>query len=395
MLNQQDIVILGGGIAGLWLLNRLRNAGYAAVLLERGALGQGQSIASQGMIHGGMKYALGGGLTGASESIADMPAHWQRCLRGEGDVDLRGTQLLSDAYYMWPSRSSLRSRLNAFFGSKAVRGKVDAVAPELYPDFFRGHIDGPLYRLQDIVLDVPSLLVTLAERQRAYIHRIDWTRTRLEHDASGNVSAIALEDGTRLQARAFIFTGGEGNDELLGALRPPQVAMQRRPLQMVVVKHGHPHPVYVHCVSDQLTATPELTLTTHHCRDGSKAWYLGGELAEAGAHIGTEEQIAHAKAKVAELFPWCDMRSAQWRSLYIDRAEATQPGGKRPDHATVLPGGNVLYCWPTKLTLAPNLATRVLDMLHELAIEPGTPEAAPLNLPFPAVATPPWEDFAS
>lgn len=394
MLNQQDIVILGGGIAGLWLLNRLRNAGFAAVLLERGALGQGQSIASQGMIHGGMKYALGGALTGASESIADMPAHWRRCLQGEGDVDLRGTQLLSDAYYMWP-RSSLRSRLNAFFGSKAVRGKVDSVPPELYPDFFRGRIAGPLYRLQDIVLDVPSLLATLAERQRAYIHRIDWNRTRLEHDASGNVNALVLENGLRLQARLFIFTGGEGNDELLGMLRPPEVAMQRRPLQMVVVKHAHAHPVYVHCVSDQLTATPELTLTTHRCRDGATAWYLGGELAEAGARIGIDEQIARAKAKVAELFPWCNLHDARWRSFYIDRAEAAQPGGKRPDHAIVLPGGNALYCWPTKLTLAPNLATRVLDLMRDLNVAPGTHDATPLGLPFPAIATPPWEAFES
>ena len=39
---EKDIVILGGGIAGLWLLNRLRNAGYAAVLLESTALGTGQ-----------------------------------------------------------------------------------------------------------------------------------------------------------------------------------------------------------------------------------------------------------------------------------------------------------------------------------------------------------------
>jgi glycine/D-amino acid oxidase-like deaminating enzyme len=392
MLHQQDIVILGGGIAGLWLLNRLRAEGYAAVLLERSALGQGQSVASQGMIHGGMKYALGGSLTGASESIADMPAHWQRCLRGEGDVDLRGTQLLSDAYYMWP-RNSLRSRFNAFFGSKAVRGKVDAVAPQLYPDFFKGHIDGPLYRLQDIVLDVPSLLTTLAERQRAYIHRIDWSQARLDHDGAGNVNALVLDDGLRLQARLFIFTGGEGNDELLGALRPPQVAMQRRPLQMVVVKHSHPHPVYVHCVSDQLTATPELTLTTHHCRDGASAWYLGGELAEAGAHIGQDEQIARAKQKVAELFPWCNMQDAQWRSFYISRAEAAQPGGKRPDHATVLPGGNALYCWPTKLTLAPNLATRVLEILRERSFAPATQDARPLNLPFPAIANPPWEEF--
>ena len=134
MQTQQDIIILGGGVAGLWLLNRLRAAGYAAVLFERSALGQGQSIASQGMIHGGMKYALGGSLSGASESIADMPAHWQRCLRGEGDVDLRGTEVLSEAYYMWP-RNSVRSRLNAFFGSKAVRGKVDAVPEVQSPEF--------------------------------------------------------------------------------------------------------------------------------------------------------------------------------------------------------------------------------------------------------------------
>ena len=52
---QTDIAILGGGIAGLWLLNRLRGAGYSAVLLTAGELGAEQTIASQGMIHGGMK----------------------------------------------------------------------------------------------------------------------------------------------------------------------------------------------------------------------------------------------------------------------------------------------------------------------------------------------------
>src|SRR5688500_2310975 len=107
MLIEKDIVILGGGIAGLWLLNRLRDAGYSVLLLENSALGAGQTIASQGMIHGGLKYALGGALTGASEAIADMPQHWQRCLQGQGDVDLRGTQLLSDTYYLWP-RNSMR-----------------------------------------------------------------------------------------------------------------------------------------------------------------------------------------------------------------------------------------------------------------------------------------------
>lgn len=390
MQTQQDIVILGGGVAGLWLLNRLRAAGYGAVLFERSALGQGQSIASQGMIHGGMKYALGGALTGASESIADMPAHWQRCLRGEGDVDLRGTTVLSGAYYMWP-RTSVRSRLNAFFGSKAVRGKVDAVPETQYPEFFKGHIRGPLYRLTDLVLDVPSLLTTLAQRQRAHIYRIDWNRTRVEHDASGQVQGLVLENGVTVKARLYISTSGEGSEDLLGQLQPKAVTMQKRPLQMVVVRHTHPHPVYVHCVSDQLTATPEVTLTTHRCQDGRSAWYLGGELAEAGAHIGPEAQIARSKHKLQELFPWCDLGSAQWHSFYINRAEAAQAGGKRPDQATVLQGGNMLFCWPTKLTLAPNLATQVLATLQELQLQPGTDKDSGLGLPFPAVATPPWE----
>ena len=390
MQTQQDIIILGGGVAGLWLLNRLRAAGYAAVLFERSALGQGQSIASQGMIHGGMKYALGCSLSGASESIADMPAHWQRCLRGEGDVDLRGTEVLSEAYYMWP-RNSVRSRLNAFFGSKAVRGKVDAVPEVQYPEFFKGHISGPLYRLTDLVLDVPSLLATLAQRQRAHIYRVDWSKTRVEHDASGQVQSLVMENGITVKARLYISASGEGSEELLGLLQPKAVAMQKRPLQMVIVRHSHPHPVYVHCVSDQLTATPEVTLTTHRCNDGHNAWYLGGELAEAGATISKEEQIARSKQKLLELFPWCDLKNAQWHSFYINRAEAAQPGGKRPDHATVLQGGNMLFCWPTKLTLAPNLATQVLATLQELKIQPGNMQDTPLDLPFPTVATPPWE----
>lgn len=388
-----DIVILGGGIAGLWVLNRLRTAGYSAVLLERDALGQGQSVASQGMIHGGMKYALGGVLTGASEAIADMPAHWQRCLRGEGDVDLRGTNVLSEAYYMWP-RNSVRSRFNAFLGSKAVRGKVDAVPEAHYPDFFKGHIRGPLYRLQDLVLDVPSLLATLAARCREHVYRIDWSKTRIEHDASGTVQGLFLENGTMLKARLYVSTGGEGTADILGLLQPTQVAMQMRPLQMVVVRHAHPHPVYVHCVSDHLTATPEVTLTTHRCRNGAIAWYLGGELAEAGASIDQAEQVARSKQKLHELFPWCDLQHAQWHSFYINRAEAAQPGGKRPEHATVLQGGNLLYCWPTKLTLAPNLANQVQAMVRELKLQPGWKTGQALNLPFPSVAEPPWEKFA-
>lgn len=68
-----DIVIVGAGVAGLWLNARLRALGYSTVLVENARLGGGQTFKAQGIIHGGAKYALHGALTGASEAIADMP----------------------------------------------------------------------------------------------------------------------------------------------------------------------------------------------------------------------------------------------------------------------------------------------------------------------------------
>ena len=55
---QLDALVIGGGVAGLWCLDALREAGFDAALLESGALGTGQSISAQGILHGGVKYSL-------------------------------------------------------------------------------------------------------------------------------------------------------------------------------------------------------------------------------------------------------------------------------------------------------------------------------------------------
>src|SRR5579862_4699593 len=95
-----DEVIWGGGIAGLWLLNRLRQAGISALLFESGALGGGQTHKSQGIIHGGMKYALQGAFTKEAQALQDMPTIWKQCLNGSGEIDLSGVPLLSSQHYL-------------------------------------------------------------------------------------------------------------------------------------------------------------------------------------------------------------------------------------------------------------------------------------------------------
>ena len=49
-----NVAIVGGGIAGIWLYNILRQEGINACLIEKDSLGSGQTILSQGIIHGGM-----------------------------------------------------------------------------------------------------------------------------------------------------------------------------------------------------------------------------------------------------------------------------------------------------------------------------------------------------
>lgn len=402
---QTDALIIGGGIAGLWLLNRLRAEGYDALLMEQDCLGKGQSIASQGMIHGGIKYTLDGSLNSASQAIADMPAHWQACLQGKGDVDLRGTNVLSEEYYMWPN-NSLRSRFNAFLGSKVVRGKVEPVAKNELPVFFQNKISGPLYRLNDIVLDVPSLLTTLSQNQSSYIRKINWQQAKFIRDDNGAISSLVIDIDKQgiieIQAQRYLFTCGAGTQTLLKDFKLEQktFAMQLRPLQMVMLKHKIPHPIYVHCVAEQLTATLDLTITSHRCADGDWVWYLGGALAEAGATRSVNQQIIAAQQKLRELFPWCDFSKAEWKTIFIDRAEEKQDNGKRPEHSSLISQANLCVCWPTKLTLTPTLANQLITLFKNQGVYPEkgcnkSDYSLFLKLPYPEIASTPWDDMST
>lgn len=389
-----DIAIIGGGIGGLWLLNRLRARGYNVVLLESSALGDGQSVNSQGMIHGGIKYALGGALTGSSEAIADMPDHWRRCLRGEGDVDLRGAGVLSEHFYLW-STQSLGSRLTSFFASRLARGRVEPVAradrhPAFQSDAFRGN----LYRLVDMVLDVPSVLRTLADRCPGRIYRADSGAFEFSRRPDGGIEALVFSSGgdpVRVRAQRYVFAAGAGNEALLRRLDCAAPAMQRRPLHQALVKHDYPHALYAHCTGNN--PSPRLTISSHRACDGKWVWYLGGDLATEGVDLDQHALIAAARRELDTLFPWIDFGAAEWATLRIDRAEPRQKNLVKPDEAFAAAASgcpNLIVAWPTKLTLAPNMADRVEPLLN---LRPG-PDHLPeqcARLPAPAVALPCWQ----
>ncbi|SEC89181.1 Glycerol-3-phosphate dehydrogenase [Pseudomonas saponiphila] len=382
-----DVLIVGAGVAGLWLNARLRRQGFSTVLVESASLGGGQSVKSQGIIHGGAKYALHGALTGASEAIADMPRRWREALAGSGELDLSGVRLLSESHYLW-SPGTLAGNLTSFFASKAVRGRVDQVKGEQLPPALQDkRFKGKVYRLAELVVDVPSVIQRLAELGGDSLLAGQKIEPLLE---SGQLVGLRIDE-REIRAQRIVLSAGAGNAELLQALGLSQPAMQRRPLHMVLVKGPSLKPLYAHCLGGG--PKPRITVTTHPAADGQWVWYLGGDLAEAeGVAREPAAQIAAAQKELAQLLPWVDLSQAQWATLRVERAEPAQSGLTRPDNAFLAGQDRLLVGWPTKLALAPDFADRVLKALERDGIRPSPSQALP-DLPKPPLAQTAWEQL--
>ena len=382
-----DVLIVGAGVAGLWLNARLRRQGFSTIVVERESLGGGQSVKSQGIIHGGAKYALHGALTGASEAIADMPRRWREALAGNGELDLSGVRLLSEAHYLW-SPGTLAGNLTSFFASKAVRGRVDQVKGDQLPPALQDpRFKGKVYRLAELVVDVPSLIERLAELAGDGLLAGQAIEPLLD-----NNELIGLRvDGRDIHAQRIVFSAGAGNAELLASAGISVPAQQLRPLHMVLVKGPSLKPLYAHCLGGG--PKPRITVTTHPAANGEWVWYLGGDIAEAdGVAREPGEQIAVAKKELGNLLPWVDLSQAQWATLRVNRAEPAQSGLVRPDNAFLADQGRLLVGWPTKLALAPDFSDRVLQALEHDGIKPGNAPALP-PLPRPPLGKTAWEQL--
>jgi len=390
-----DVVIFGGGIAGLWLLNRLRKTGLSVILFESGFLGGGQTHKAQGIIHGGTKYALQGVLTSEAKAINAMPQIWRECLAGIGEVDLSGVPVLSTQHCLW-APNKFTSKLAGFLASAALTSKVAPLSKENYPTVFR-HPDfkGEVFSVDEIVVDVPGMVRELVKPNQDAVFKIEpLSEQELKFDEQGELqSATVYFSGQAVEvtAQQFIFTAGAGNEMIINKLKTTEIAMQRRPLHMVMVKTPFSLPLYAHCLG--IGTRPRITLTTHFMQDGSTVWYLGGQLAEEGVGRDQESQIRAARKELSQLFPWLNFQQAEFASFMIDRAEPQQKGGVKPDTVYVKKIGNISIAWPTKMVLAPKLADEIVLEMQQAHVVSQLLDIRELRAwPMPPLARPIWED---
>jgi glycerol-3-phosphate dehydrogenase len=392
-----DVVIFGGGATGLWLLDQVSRRGDRVLLLEAGRLGAGQTVASQGIIHGGLKYTLQGLLTPAAREIREMPDVWRQCLTGRRTPDLRNTRLRAECCHLWRS-DSFRSRLGMLGARVGLHVAPHEVSAADRPEVLSG-CPGPVARLEEQVLSPASFVADLARQHRPRILKID-AEAGLEFVTakSGGAPQVRVEHArtgelVEISARQIVLAAGAGNTVLRSKLGLPADQMQKRPLHMVLVRGNLPL-LNGHCVDGART---RVTITTDADSAGRTVWQVGGQLAEEGVTCDEPTLVRRACDELHAVLPGVSFCDCEFGTYRIDRAERAMPRGGRPDTATVLADGSILTVWPTKLALAPQAAQIVVALLPRK--DPniaGKSVFDPTELadwPRPEVALPPWETF--
>ena len=359
-----DVAFVGGGVAALWLACLARSRGLSVVVIAPEPLGGEQTMASQGIIHGGAKYLLHGWAKRASSGhLAAMPARWRRCLAGNavagsGDIDLSGVTVLAEHVELCACTRRAQLRMRA--AARLLTGEANAPARS-----------GASKQLPDFVVDVESLLARLAEGIDGCLlpERVGPEQVRRGDEG---VAGIDLSTAT-VVAQRYVFAAGAGNADLAPRLGFGADATMLRPLHQTWAVVEHTPAVFAHCLVRAFGTEPDVTVTTHQ-GGNQTVLYLGGHLATAGVARGADEQIEAARRTLASALPHVDLTHAQFGTVRVDRAEPPRGAASRTDDAFLATRGNALLCFPVKLSLAPRLGD--LFLREVAALEPVAPRRA-------------------
>ncbi|MDO5090911.1 MAG: hypothetical protein Q4D61_05140 [Cardiobacteriaceae bacterium] len=364
-----DALIIGGGMAGLWTLATLRARGYGAVLLDTGALGGMQTLTSQGIIHGDSHYRPTAAPDADNPATSLMPTRWQQALRGHGELNLRDARILAASQYLWTHSG----KLGGYFLARRL-GHLDKCPPEAYPPFLPGAFRGQCYRLHAAVLDMESVLQTIAKQYAPWI-----LADCFWQENGRNINVLAAGAMYQFQPRRILYTAGRANSELTGH------SQRHQPLHMAALRVPRNAPdIFGHYLD--ASGHPVITITTHR-ENTCKIYYLGGIPAEEGIHRSANAHIAHLRAILLQALPWLNPEWLGDDAFFPFATERISGHGDDDDahEPVIIQRGRKLIAWPGKLTFAPLLAERLVALLPPANANPDFHSRQ-----IPRVGTHPW-----
>jgi glycerol-3-phosphate dehydrogenase len=211
-----DLAVVGGGIAGLGVLECAGRAGLKAVLIERAAPGGATTAVTSGLLHGGLRYLpydVGTSLLMCRE-IARLRGERPELLtrqvflwpvyRGER-LGLRVIEALHDEYDLFASMRGARRHATLSAAEAA------SVLPGLNPEGLLGAVAFNEWRV-----DVPGLVAALARSAAAAGGEILAQRRVVALTVRDGRVAAATVDGGRgeIEARVFVNAAGPWAEEV-------------------------------------------------------------------------------------------------------------------------------------------------------------------------------------
>lgn len=381
MVRKVDIAIVGAGIAGLWTFNRLKRAGFDVLLLERDVVGGGQSLASQGIIHGGGKYPMVAQFSPSARRMRTMPGRWRRALDGQGDVDLSAANVNANAQLLMFS-GDLKARVARLFALCALGDGVRKSPRREWPAALRdAGFQGAALALAEPVLEIGSVVRALAEPFGQAVRRID------PESSDAPVEFLRRFD---IEPAAVIVTAAAGNAEVARRCgHEAEIRARHRPLLQGMLSPA-PFPLFAHFMAG--SKKPVATVTTHRRASGDLVWYFGGSVAERARDADPGETIDAARSAVSRYLPAVDVSGLRWSTVGVDRVEWNATARSEiPDEPVVRRVDTMLYCWPMKLAFAPLLSDKIVAELEALGVKPSGRETDFSDLPPVGYAVPPWE----
>ena len=378
-----DCLIIGAGVVGLWLRSLLHHRGLSVVTIEKSAAGDGQSIASQGILHRGLKYRVSPDAQRSAEELLRAESMWIDALAGRGPVALHGVRILAQQMHMWAPAGGvggILAKATASMASLVLSSDARKLHRHDRPIAFRdAHDDTVLFEVAEHCVDPKSLMRALMDSCSAPLVR----DTPVEIQQTEEMARVAFASGRILQCRTVFACAGEGNERIIEMMGADATRlMQRRPLAMVAASHA-PFDLYGHCIKP-MSDKPRITVTTT-VHGGIRYWWLGGSLAEDGVTRTDDQQVQAAREVIEQCLPWIDPSKMLYSVHRINRAEGRMKDGSRPEGPIVHSLGRVHLVWPTKLALAPVAATICESKLDEISCSVMTSAATEIQ-----VAEEPW-----
>lgn len=348
-----DVVVVGGGIAGVLSAVRLADGGATVTLLERGALGSGATVGNHGIVHSGAMYA---------QHHADVLDH---CQRAQAMVQEEFPEALLGVF---PS---------VYFGHA---DRVDAVAaaltcagvewaPALRSTLTRHGLPAGTHAVtvEETIASSRLVLVDLVARARAFGVRILSGAPVGELDRRRGCWRVGLPGGEHLVTGTVVLAAGEGNRRLLSGLVPRAAAFIGSRLELMIYLPGchlagpvfcldYGGPTLVPALDGALVSfhgAPRLDVDDRAGRPVPLA-RANQLLAAATVFPGLTDVLADAVAYTCVKTEWADDQADRW--------------GSRPEHAVIDHSDDgmprLFSVIPGKMTLAfhatGELAQRVL-----------------------------------